>query len=141
MDPVKDGLTRERVAELDKFKKDLQLNNVAAVREKLDSGLFDVNEPFPFPRWTPLMVTAHSCNSELVQILLERGADSNAEIDRYTVLHAAIASQTDDSETEKCARLLLAGGANVNALGCLQLTAIMYAAKSNKIQTVSCFQH
>ncbi len=55
----------------------------------LDEGL-DVNARSPFVRTTPLILAAWNNHLDMVRLLLDRGADANAEdLTGWTALHAA----------------------------------------------------
>jgi len=82
--------------------------NVLEARRLLESGLADVNEHGNMGR-TPLHYAANNHHKEVVELLIEKGADVNAR-ERYlcTPLHYALPSI-------EIVRLLVANGADVNA--------------------------
>ncbi len=92
--------------------------------------------------FTPLMVAANWGNTELVQLLLEAGADVHATTHTGTnALHslacAEITHTTNDAEAAKAltdiAAILLAAGADINHATASGVTPLVMAAKRNNI--------
>jgi uncharacterized protein len=85
-----------------------RVGDLASARLLVDGGA-DVRDA---DAWgvTAMVLAAHSGYGELVEFLLERGADANAAAAGFSALHAAIMRRD-----EKLVRVLLAHGADPNA--------------------------
>lgn len=100
---------------------------IGLVREMLTAGASPnaYSRRYPFDRHTPLQVAAYNLRADIVELLLEEGADVNAPPkSRFcpgTALQAVCWASTDFTETSahgqklKIIQLLLAWGADVNA--------------------------
>ena len=86
---------------------------------------------------TALQPAVHNCRVECIQLLLDKGADVNAEGGKYgTALQAAAGAYFNNIE---CIQLLLNKGANVNAEGGKYGTALQ-AAASKYFNNTECIQ-
>jgi uncharacterized protein len=80
--------------------------------------------------WSLLHLAAYYGHAALVKSLLVHGADASARSANSTTntpLHAAIAGAADDA----CVKLLLAGGAGINATGGHDVTPLHLASSRN----------
>lgn len=80
--------------------------------------------------WSLLHLAAYYGHAALVKLLLVHGADAftrSANSTANTPLHAAIAGAADAA----CVKLLLAGGAGINATGAQDVTPLHLAASRN----------
>jgi len=105
--------------------------DLARVRALLEADPAPVNAR-DFARRTPLHHAATRGHSEVVQVLLDKGADVNA-VDRWkmTPLHLAAGAARDP-----VAQILIAHGADVNAADDLGLTPLHLAAGNGHLSTV-----
>lgn len=65
-------------------------------------------------KWTLLQLAMPKGDYEMIKLLIDAGADANANVDNNTPLNAFV-SLSDNENTEKIIRLLVASGADVNA--------------------------
>src|SRR5437870_13850963 len=93
--------------------------DLVGLRNLLDAGA-DVNAR----RGEPLIGAVLEGHTEIVQLLLERGADPNAKDEEHEITVLMYAAQESDVEI---VRLLLGAGADVNAWDWMGRTAWMYA--------------
>ncbi len=110
--------------------------NLEAVNELLTAGA----DPSAASRtefysgFTALMAAAYYGHPEVAEALVKAGADPDAADNHYygeTALMLAVKGDCPDT-----VRVLLAGGANVNARNCQGVTALMYAASYGRLETV-----
>ena len=96
------------------------------VQYYLDNGV-DVNSPWRYDRATALCISAQSCQEDVVDILLARGADPNLKAEEYSQFTALPLAASAGSLS--MVRKLLDHGAypneKMNAL--IRLPAIWYA--------------
>jgi ankyrin repeat protein len=116
--------------------------DVAKVRELLDNG----SQPNELEQgFSALMYACEKGNLEIVQLLVDRGADVNAREPafHFTPLMAAASGKGFSDEAQKESRglaiveLLVQHGANVNAAGKNGQTAIKFATESGHQQIVT----
>ena len=100
--------------------------NTSMVQYYLDNGV-DVNSPWRYDRATALCISAQSCQEDVVDILLARGADPNLKAEEYSQFTALPLAASAGSLS--MVRKLLDHGAypneKMNAL--IRLPAIWYA--------------
>lgn len=72
----------------DRLFRAVKLGNAKEVKKLLETGQASVEERHPLG-WTPLMLAAVSGKAEIVSVLLEAGADPNAEEEFQTVYNTA----------------------------------------------------
>jgi ankyrin repeat protein len=89
--------------------------------------------------FTPLHLAAFFGQAEAVRILLEAGADVNAEasnsfVSRVQPLHSAAANRDRD-----CCRLLVEAGADINAQQADGFTPLMEAAQEGDVELAEMF--
>lgn len=65
-------------------------------------------------KWTLLQLAMPKGDYEMIKLLIDAGADANANVDNNTPLNVFV-SLSDNENTEKIIRLLVASGADVNA--------------------------
>jgi ankyrin repeat protein len=65
-------------------------------------------------KWTLLQLAMPKGDYEMIKLLMDAGADANANVDNNTPLNVFV-SVSDNENTEKIIRLLVASGADVNA--------------------------
>jgi ankyrin repeat protein len=82
---------------------------------------------------TALLIACWRGNKEIVELLLENGADVNYETDAY--FYTALMNASGHGHAE-IVRLLLNHGAKVNAEDDWQLTSLMRAAESGHLEVV-----
>ncbi|XP_005388192.1 PREDICTED: ankyrin repeat, SAM and basic leucine zipper domain-containing protein 1 [Chinchilla lanigera] len=117
------------------FKKALTTGNIALLEELLDSGI-NIDSSFRYG-WTPLMYAASVANADLVQVLLDRGANASFSKDKQTVLISACSARSSEEQILKCVDLLLSRNVDPN-IACRRLmTPIMYAARDGHPQVVA----
>ncbi|XP_014344246.1 ankyrin repeat, SAM and basic leucine zipper domain-containing protein 1 [Latimeria chalumnae] len=121
----------------DALKKALTSGDVHAVKELINAGI-NVESRFQFG-WTPLMYAANVAHLELIQILLDRGANASFAKDQYTVLMAACTARAPEEKVVKCVELLLSRNANPNVANSQQMTPLMFAARDGRTQVVILF--
>ncbi|PSN58274.1 hypothetical protein C0J52_00119 [Blattella germanica] len=86
---------------------------------------------------TPLMFAATNCNYNAMEFLLRKGANSNFNQGRYTVLMSACDSLKKSQEEQlRCVQLLIKHGADVNAQK-KGITPLMIACKTGREQIVA----
>ncbi|XP_033745671.1 LOW QUALITY PROTEIN: ankyrin repeat, SAM and basic leucine zipper domain-containing protein 1-like [Pecten maximus] len=84
--------------------------------------------------WTALMYAANMANLQVVEYLLDSGANPNSHADLYSVLMACCASTSRFTERlEKCVAKLLDKGADVNAHDRYHLSPLMYAVREGRV--------
>ena len=106
--------------------------NMKVVKRTEKDG-FDINAPLKEDGSTALMVAAAAGQNEVIQFLLEKGADVNAKkIFDYTPLMISI----NNSQTET-ARLLIEKGAEVNAFTNIKETPLSFAIEKCNAQLVN----
>ncbi|XP_060051700.1 ankyrin repeat, SAM and basic leucine zipper domain-containing protein 1 isoform X2 [Erinaceus europaeus] len=117
------------------FKKALTTGDISLVQELLDSGI-SVDTSFRYG-WTPLMYAANVANVEMVQVLLDRGANASFSKDKQTILISACSARGTEQQILKCVDLLLSRNADPN-MACRRLmTPVMYAARNGHPQVVA----
>ena len=106
--------------------------DVCRVRELLDGGI-DQNIHPGMPRgWSPLMYAAWRGHGEIVQLLIERGADVNFECgDGFTAV--TLAAKKRFWEVVK---LLAEAGADVTHIDANGISALRAAERANKVALV-----
>ncbi|NWR71536.1 ASZ1 protein, partial [Centropus unirufus] len=87
--------------------------------------------------WTPLMYAASIADCAVVRLLLDRGANANSEIGKYTVLMAACTAISSEENILKTVELLLSRNADPNFACRRQMTPLMYAAKKGYPKVVA----
>ncbi|XP_074840200.1 ankyrin repeat, SAM and basic leucine zipper domain-containing protein 1 [Carettochelys insculpta] len=117
------------------LKKALASGDVSMVEELLNSGV-NVESSFQFG-WTPLMYAASVANVELVQILLDRGANASFDKDHYTILMAACTARASEEQILKTVELLLSRNADLSVACRKQMSPLMYAAREGHPQVVA----
>ena len=80
--------------------------------------------------YTPLMSAARSYRVEIVEVLLDSGADPNIQCsDGVSALHCAVGETPTDAERQaECVRLILSAGANPDVMTDTGLTPLMNAS-------------
>jgi uncharacterized protein len=108
----------------------LKTDRPALARQMIDAGT-NVNQA-AVNGVTPLMAAAHAGQTEIVKILLAKGADVKAvdRLEKNAMTYAAGQGQTD------IVVLLLKAGVDPNAVYAHDLTALMWAAGYGKTDTV-----
>ncbi|XP_077985257.1 ankyrin repeat, SAM and basic leucine zipper domain-containing protein 1-like [Glandiceps talaboti] len=102
--------------------------NVTEVQSFIDKGV--PVDSILKTGWTALMYAASFGSSDVVKLLLDRGADPNFHKDRYTVLMSACScNKEDESLVLNCVTELLQHGAHANAHDRYHMTPLMYASK------------
>ena len=102
----------------------------AAVRELPGLQGNDLEAGQGTQRGTPLFAAAYSGHSSIVELLLQAGANVNAQgINGYTPLHLAA-----ENGWAAMARTLIAAGANVNSAADLGLSPLHCAGQSGKLE-------
>lgn len=98
--------------------------------------------------WAALMHAAISAQSEVLQFLLESGADPNLRSRGFAPIMAAVCATADcdkqllEQRIVSCVNLLVQSGAEVNAVDAYGTCALHFAAKNNLIQvTKSLLSH
>lgn len=113
------------------IKKGLNVNAPYWINEE-DANLFNKSQRPDVPCAccpSPLNFAAYHNHSEVVELLLDHGADINDNgKDCFTPLHSAAAHRA-----EKTVKLLLSKGANVNAIDKEGHTPLYYATKNEDI--------
>ncbi|KAI5947841.1 ankyrin repeat, SAM and basic leucine zipper domain-containing protein 1 isoform X1 [Manis javanica] len=117
------------------FKKALSTGNIPLVEELLDSGI-SVDSSFQYG-WTPLMYAASISNAELVQVLLDRGANASFNKDKQTILITACSAHGSEEQILKCVELLLSRNADPNVACRRLMTPVMYAARNGHPHVVA----
>ncbi|BFZ10942.1 hypothetical protein BsWGS_13981 [Bradybaena similaris] len=126
---------RTAVLSMDDFKMAVIKGNTELVEQSLRQGL-DVETPLQCG-WTVFMYAANYGRSDLVQLLLSRGANPNCHCDMFTALMCACsASSHSEEEITKCVQILAEWGADVNAKDRFHTTALMLASKDGHVCAV-----
>ena len=117
----------------DKLFRAVKLGNAKEVRKLLETGQVSVEERHPLG-WTPLMLAAVSGKAEVVSVLLEAGADPNAEEEFQMVyntarMHGIHSLEVQAAREEDFSNRL---SPRANFRGC---TALNYAALTGLIHT------
>uniref|UniRef100_A0A8D2JLL9 Uncharacterized protein n=1 Tax=Sciurus vulgaris TaxID=55149 RepID=A0A8D2JLL9_SCIVU len=81
-------------------------------KKLLDSGI-SVHSSFRYG-WTPLMYAASIANVEMVQLLLDRGANASFDKGKQTVLMTTCSACGSEEQILKCVELLLSRSADPN---------------------------
>lgn len=111
----------------------IQKGNIAAVQKYLDEGIDpDVHLK---SGWTSLMLAASTASSDLVELLISRGANANFQKEMYTVLMATCAASRSVAEEQvlRCVELLLGKNARVNVYDKYRMSPLMYAAREGRV--------
>lgn len=111
----------------------IQKGNIDAVKKYLDDGIDpDVSLK---SGWTSLMLAASMASSDLVELLISRGANVNFQKEMYTVLMATCAASTSVPEEQvfQCVELLLEKNARVNVYDKYRMSPLMYAAREGRV--------
>ncbi|MBI2825885.1 MAG: ankyrin repeat domain-containing protein [Planctomycetia bacterium] len=121
------AVNRSTLADLSPLQQAAMAGDTARVRELLDDGMW-VDAHGKELRGTPLQYAATKGHGEIVQLLLERGAEVGArdQNERTSLIWAALYGHAD------VIRRLLDAGANVNAKDYSGWTALDYAAATPK---------
>ncbi|OWF55730.1 ankyrin repeat, SAM and basic leucine zipper domain-containing protein 1-like [Mizuhopecten yessoensis] len=107
-------------------------DNVDIIKSLKEKGL-DVDTGLR-AGWTALMYAANMANYNVVEYLLNNGANPNSHADLYSVLMACCASTSRFTDRlEKCVALLLDKGAEVNAHDRYHLSPLMYAVREGRV--------
>jgi ankyrin repeat protein len=103
-------------------------NDIKAVKKRLAKEGVDVNMKCPYGD-TPLH---YATTKEMVQVLVEGGADVNAQRggDKWTALHS-----TCSMDCNETAEFLIANGAIVNSKDKDHLTPLDYTVRENESST------
>ncbi|KAL3852839.1 hypothetical protein ACJMK2_016454 [Sinanodonta woodiana] len=105
------------------------------VQQFLDKG-FKVDTALK-SGWSGLMYAANTGNSEMVKLLLDRGANPNFHIDKYTVLMTCCGSTNrNESDILDCVTLLVDHGADVNSYDRYHMSSLIYAAREGRINVI-----
>ncbi|KAM5172712.1 ankyrin repeat, SAM and basic leucine zipper domain-containing protein 1 isoform 2-T2 [Mantella aurantiaca] len=83
------------------------------------------------------MYAASIANSEMVRILLDRGANANFERDMFTVLMAACTAHAVEENIQKCVELLLSRNVDTNVCCSKKITSLMLASREGHTQVVT----
>lgn len=84
--------------------------------------------------WTPLMYASNAGHPEIVEYLLERGANVNYnKAEMFTPLMAACMSNNKEHNVVQCIVHLVKHGASVNSIDRFHSTALMHAANSGHL--------
>lgn len=95
----------------------------------------DVNATFRVIKWTPLHFATNYGFKDMVELLLDRGADVNARDDRNrTALQ--FASFRNNTNSTAIVKLLLDRGADVNAVAINNSTALDFALMGQNLQSM-----
>ena len=109
----------------------VRVGNVKAVIALLDQGA-DVSEKNEYNEETPLIVAACNDRTEIIDLLLARGAHLEEEDSAgFTALLRAVLHNREAS-----AALLIERGANVNHKNNCDSTSLIFAARRNRLKTV-----
>ncbi|MBZ3886346.1 Ankyrin repeat, SAM and basic leucine zipper domain-containing protein 1 [Sciurus carolinensis] len=117
------------------FKKALTTGDTSLVEELLDSGI-SVHCKFRYG-WTPLIYAASIANVEMVQLLLDRGANANFDKDKQAVLMTGCSACGSEEQILKCVELLLSRNIDPSVTCRRLMTPIMYAAQDGHPQVVA----
>ena len=109
----------------------IENDDAPKVRELISAGV-DINAEYDDGD-TALLIACWRGNKEIVELLIENGADVNYETDAY--FYTALMRASGQGHAE-IACLLLNHGANVNAEDDWQLTSLMRAAESGHFEVV-----
>lgn len=111
----------------------IQKGNLAAVQKFFDNGI-DIDIQLK-SGWTSLMLAASTASSDLVELLINRGANVNFHKEMYTVLMATCAASVSIPEEQvlKCVELLLEKNARVNVYDKYRMSPLMYAARDGRV--------
>ncbi|KAG0720276.1 Ankyrin repeat, SAM and basic leucine zipper domain-containing protein 1 [Chionoecetes opilio] len=87
--------------------------------------------------WTPLLFACSSGHPQVVEYLLQQGADSNMHKELFTPLMAACASSREcEEDLVGCVGLLLSYGAKVDVAERHRMTPLMFASKEGRVAVV-----
>lgn len=87
--------------------------------------------------WNLLMYASSLGHSDIVKLLLERGANPNCSKETFTPLMAACASRREEGCLLQCAHHVIQHGGDVDAYDRYRVTALMYAAREGHSRIVS----
>ncbi|XP_015765978.1 PREDICTED: ankyrin repeat, SAM and basic leucine zipper domain-containing protein 1-like [Acropora digitifera] len=81
------------------------------------------------------MLAASTASSDLVELLISRGANANFQKEMYTVLMATCAASRSVAEEQvlRCVELLLGKNARVNVYDKYRMSPLMYAAREGRV--------
>uniref|UniRef100_T1J4E4 Ankyrin repeat, SAM and basic leucine zipper domain-containing protein 1 n=1 Tax=Strigamia maritima TaxID=126957 RepID=T1J4E4_STRMM len=129
--PIK---TLEMCQNLEDFRIAAMNGNLEMIDKFVTDG-FDVNDLLK-GGWTALLYSCSGGFYRVVQYLIEHGADPNIGKDRYSPLMAACASAKPEDDVLLCVRHLLNAGAKINIVEKHEMTPLMFAAKTGKLEVV-----
>jgi len=113
--------------ESEDIKTAIMQNNIEFVKKCLDEGF--KTESLMHTGWTALMYASTNGCSEIVKLLISKGANVNFEEDLFTPLMAACYStSTNEEELLTCVKYLIDNGAKMNAHDRSLMTPLMYAS-------------
>ncbi|VEN33586.1 unnamed protein product [Callosobruchus maculatus] len=111
--------------------------DITVVQQVLDDG-YDVNSPV-YDNWTPILLAVSLGKYELIELLVNRGANINSNKDGTTALMMACncPNQTSPySESIKIIKLLVEKGADAKSINNKRMTALMFAASNGHLEAV-----
>ncbi|CAG2253777.1 ASZ1 [Mytilus edulis] len=116
---------------VDDFRMAITRGNMGVITESVANG-FDVNTVLKCG-WTGLMYAANSANKQIVEFLVNKGANVKCHHDMFNVLMAACSSTNSNQENVlSCVTLLIGAGADVNSHDRYHMSPLIYAAREGR---------
>ncbi|XP_052073142.1 ankyrin repeat, SAM and basic leucine zipper domain-containing protein 1-like isoform X1 [Mytilus californianus] len=116
---------------VDDFRMAITRGNMDIITESVANG-FDVNTVLKCG-WTGLMYAANSANKQIVEFLVNKGANVKCHHDMFNVLMAACSSTISKQENIlSCVTILIGAGADVNSHDRYHMSPLIYAAREGR---------